>query len=244
MAPKTRREPDPDYGSMAEEDLVAHARNGARGAFAAIIQRYNQRLFRLARGIVSDDTEAEDVVQESYCRGFAALSSFRGDASLLTWLSRIAINEARGRLRRRRHTVELSEIEIAQVNNSLVIPFKPDQSLRNPESDAARAQIRALIERAVDDLPDGFRLVFILRDVQECSIEETAELLGLKPETVKTRLHRARHQLRSALERDLHSAVHEAFPFLGARCERISQRVLARLAGLYGWESREGRDAT
>jgi RNA polymerase sigma-70 factor (ECF subfamily) len=109
--------------------------------------------------------------------------------------------------------------------------------MENPEAEAARAQIRLLIEQAVDTLPEAFRLVFILREVQDCSIEETAELLDIRPETVKTRLHRARRLLRSALEATLASAMRDTFPFLGRRCERVTETVLDRLSDTYGWSA-------
>ena len=226
-----------DYEAMTEVELVAHMRLGFRAAFRTIMQRYNQRLFRVARGIVSDDAEAEDIVQETYVRAFAAFATFRGDASLLTWLTRIAINEARGRLRRRRRqTVGIDQVDIAQVTGALVVSFPGGQPMTNPEAEAARTEIRHLIEQAIDTLPEAFRLVFILRDVQDCSIEETADLLNIRPETVKTRLHRARHRMRDALEDTLASAMQDTFPFLGTRCERITETVLGRLAGVYGWD--------
>ena len=220
-----------DYAAMAEGDLVALARRGVRDAFGAIMQRHNQPLFRVARGILPDDAEAEDVVQETYLRAFAAFGSFRGDASLLTWLTRVAINEARGRLRRRRRLmVDLDQVEEAQAKGAFVVAFPGGQPMENPEVEAARAQIRLLLEQAIDALPEPFRLVFILREIQEYSVEETAGLLRLRPETVKTRLHRARQRLRAMLDETLSSSMRGTFPFLGRRCQRITERVLMRLA--------------
>jgi len=228
--PTARAEAAPVYTDMEEHDLLAHARRGESGAFGAIMQRYNQPLFRVARAIMSDDSEAEDVVQESYFKAFKALSTFRGDSSLLTWLTRITINEARGRLRSRKKTVDLAEVEIAQKDGSLVIPFRGAYVMENPEAEVARTQIRTLIENAVDELPEPFRLVFVLRDIQDCSVEETAASLGIRAETVKTRLHRARRQLRVQLNEVFSSTMQDAFPFLGERCERINQKVIARLS--------------
>jgi RNA polymerase sigma-70 factor, ECF subfamily len=208
---------------------VRLAQAGERDAFRVIMQRGNQRLFRVARSVVRDDAEAEDVVQEAYARAFAPIGGFRGDAGVMTWLTRITLNEARTRLRRRRPMVGLDQVEAAQNDGAQVIPFPTSFGTDNPEVDAARAQIRKLIERAVDDLPEAFRLVFIMRDIEECNIEETAASLELKPETVKTRLHRARRLLRQALEAKLASSMNGAFPFLGARCERITEAVLERL---------------
>lgn len=227
-----------DHDGMDEAELVRLAQAGDGDAFRVIMQRANQRLFRVARGVVRDDGEAEDVLQESYARAFAAIGGFRGEAGVMTWLMRIVLNEARGRLRRRRPMVPLDQIEKAQTDGAQVIPFPHALGSSSPEADAARAQIRGLIEHAVDDLPEAFRMVFIMRDIEECSIEETAANLDLKPETVKTRLHRARRMLRSALDAKLATTMVEAFPFMGARCNRITDAVLARLAAegrLVGW---------
>lgn len=219
-----------DHDGLGEAELVRRAQAGEGDAFRVIMQRGNQRLFRVARGVVRDDGEAEDVLQEAYVRAFAAIGGFRGEAGVMTWLTRIVLNEARGRLRRRRPMVGLERIEAAQMDGAEVIPFPNAFGTASPEADAARAQIRGLIEHAVDDLPEAFRIVFIMRDIEECSIEETAANLDLKPETVKTRLHRARRLLREALDARLASTMVEAFPFLGARCGRITEAVLARLA--------------
>jgi RNA polymerase sigma-70 factor (ECF subfamily) len=219
----------PHYASLAEAELIAFARQGHREAFRVIMQRCNQRLFRVARSVMRDDSEAEDVLQEAYVRAFSALDGFRGEAGILTWLTRITLNEARGRLRRRRNMVDLSEIEAAQSGMGQVVVFPAASMSADPEADAARAEMRRLLENAVDELPDAFRTVFIMRDVDECSIEETAVNLGLKPETVKTRLHRARRQLRKSLDEKLSASMAGAFPFLGARCQAMTERVLARL---------------
>lgn len=218
-----------DYAVLAEPDLAAFARAGDREAFRAIMQRCNQRLFRIARAVVRDDAEAEDVLQEAYTRAFAAIAGFRGEAGIATWLTRIVLNEAHGRLRSRRPTTDLDEVEMAQAS-AQVLPFPGRNGPEDPEADAARAQIRRILEGAIDDLPEPFRLVFILREVEELSVEETAAHLGIRPETVKTRLHRARRRLREALDAQLADVMVGAYPFLGARCERITEAVLRRLA--------------
>jgi RNA polymerase sigma-70 factor, ECF subfamily len=218
-----------DYAALPEADLVAYARAGRREAFAALMTRGNQRLFRIARAVVRDESEAEDVLQEAYVRAFAKLSDFRGEASIYTWLTRIVLNEAHGRLRRRRHTVELSAVESAQAGEGRILMFPSALMSDDPERDAALAETRRLLERAVDALPEAFRLVFIMREVEDCSIAETAANLGVKPQTVKTRLHRARRLLRESLDAQLASALTGAFPFLGARCQRITAAVLARM---------------
>jgi RNA polymerase sigma-70 factor (ECF subfamily) len=194
--------------------------------------RNNQRLFRMARAVVRDDGEAEDVLQEAYTRAFAKFETFRGDASILTWLTRIVLNEGRGRLWRRRNTVKLDHLEIAQQRGGELVHFPSGLAAPVPEASASRSQVRRLMEDAVDALPEAFRVVFILREIEECSVEETASQLGLKPETVKNCLHRARRLLRRALEHELLATMNDAFPFLGARCERITQRVLERLTAV------------
>jgi RNA polymerase sigma-70 factor (ECF subfamily) len=196
------------------------------------MQRHNRRLFRVARGVLHDDAEAEDVVQETYVRAFTHLDSFRGEAQLSTWLTRITLNEALGRLRHRRITVGLTDIDaINDQGEARVIYLPSARQDSDPEAAAARAEVRRLLERAVDELPESFRIVFVLRDIEEMSIEETASHLGLRPETVKTRLHRARRLLRQSLDRTLSSAVSDVFPCAGPRCARITGSVLERL----GW---------
>lgn len=218
-----------DYSGRGDAELLALAREGHGAAFRVFMQRFNQQLFRTARSIVRDDAEAEDVVQESYLRAYAAFDGFRGEASVLTWLTRIVINEGRRRLRKLRSAAELRAMEAAQ-NDGRVVNFPSTAAVLDPEREAARADVRRLLERAVDDLPEPFRLVFVLREIQECSIEETAETLALKPETVKTRLHRARRLLRERLDDEVSQAVTTAFPFLGRRCERITSEVLQKLS--------------
>jgi RNA polymerase sigma-70 factor (ECF subfamily) len=216
--------------AMDEAELVRLARQGEAAAFRAIMQRSNRRLYRIARAVMNDDSEAEDVVQESYVRGLTALASFRGDSSLTTWLSRIVLNEAMGRLRRRRPTVDVDALVDRQPQQGDVIPFPLTSREPDPERAFAQRQIQALLETAIDELPDPFRTVLMARAVEGMSIEETAELFGLKPETVKTRLHRARQLLRDALEKQIGPVLTDAFPFDGRRCERMTQAVLARLA--------------
>jgi RNA polymerase sigma-70 factor, ECF subfamily len=218
-----------DYAAMTDAELASRAGGRDPSAFRAITQRCNQRLYRAARGIVRDDSEAEDVVQEAYVHAFAAIGGFRGEASLATWLTRIVINEARSRLRARRATVALSEVERAQIKGGEVLLFPGAASGDDPEKAVANAQVRHLLEGAIDDLPAAFRLVFMLREVEQCTVEETAAVLGLKPQTVKTRLHRARRLMRQALAAELSDALCGAYPFLGGRCARITEAVLARL---------------
>lgn len=211
----------------AADDLVARARARDEAAIRSIIQANNRRLYRLARGILRNDSEAEDVVQETYVRAFTHLDSFRGDSSLATWLSRIAMNEALGRLRSQRLTTEWTSLPQGTIE-AQIIQF-PLAAQTDPEKTMAQREIQNVVEHAIDELPEPFRLVFITRVVEGMNVEETAEILDLKPETVKTRLHRARAMLRENVERKIGPVVMEAFPFAGRRCERLTNAVLKRL---------------
>ena len=227
---QTARVAEQGLEGLDDMALVERARSRDGAAVRLIMQRHNRRLYRVARSVLDDEAEAEDVVQETYTRAFTHLDGFRGEAQLSTWLTRIALNEALGRLRQRRVTVGLSDIDAINDQGEARVIFLPSaRQDSDPEAAAARTEVRRLLERAVDDLPETFRMVFVLRDIEEMSTEETASQLGLRPETVKTRLHRARRLLRQSLDRTLSSAVADVFPCAGARCARITQAVLARL---------------
>jgi RNA polymerase sigma-70 factor (ECF subfamily) len=220
----------PSLDNLDDMALVERAKRQDGAALRLIMERHNRQLYRIVRSVLGDDAEAEDAVQEAYLRAFTHLDSFRGEARLATWLTRIALNEALGRLRNRRPSVELKKIDTIDDQGEARVIFLPTaQQEGDPEAAAARAEIRRLIERAIDQLPDSFRIVFVLRDIEEMSIEATACQLGLRPETVKTRLHRARRLLRQSLDKTLSTALTDAFPFAGARCARITQVVLERL---------------
>lgn len=206
-------------------DLVRRALTRDANAFRTIMQTHNLRLYRIARGVVRNDGEAEDVVQEAYLNAFAHLDTFRGDASLATWLSRIVINEARGRLRRQRRA---SVVAATFVRDAQIIQF-PLSKNDNPEQAMAQRQILQLIERAIDKLPNLYRIVFVVRVIEGLSIEETANLLAIRPETVKTRLHRARHLVRQQLNAQIGPVLLDAFPFAGRRCERLTATVMERI---------------
>jgi RNA polymerase sigma-70 factor, ECF subfamily len=210
-----------------DSELVRRALAREEAAVRAIMQANNRRLYRLARGILRNDGEAEDVVQEAYVRAFTHLESFRGDSSLSTWLSRITMNEALGRLRRRRPAVELDSLPQGALEAE-IIQF-PLYAAADPEKSMAQREIQAVVEHAIDELPEAFRLVFITRVIEGMNVEETAEILSLKPETVKSRLHRARNMLRDIVEKKIGPVVMEAFPFAGKRCERLTDAVLKRL---------------
>jgi RNA polymerase sigma-70 factor (ECF subfamily) len=211
-----------------DAELVRRALARDDTAFRIIMERHNRRLYRIARGILRNDTEAEDVVQEAYVSAFTHLDGFRGDSSLATWLSRIAMNEALGRLRRERLAVDLDTFE-AQRTEAQIIQFPQTVTSDDPERTMAQREILQLVERATDNLPEIFRIVFITRVIEGMSVEETADLLGLRPETVKTRLHRARRLVREQLDKQIGPVLMEAFPFAGRRCERMTNAVMQRL---------------
>jgi RNA polymerase sigma-70 factor (ECF subfamily) len=211
--------------TASDAELVAHALARDGRAFRAIMTRYNQRLYRLARGIVGRASEAEDVVQEAYVRAFRNLETFRGDSALSTWLSRIVINEALGRLRKQKREGKVTDLEAAQAE---IIQF-PGNASDDPERTMAQRQILHLVEEATDKLPAAFRSVFVARVIEGMSMEETAELLGIKPETVKTRLHRARQMVRKELDAQIGPVLMDAFPFAGRRCDRLKDADMQRL---------------
>jgi RNA polymerase sigma-70 factor (ECF subfamily) len=217
-------------GALGDAQLVRRtlARDGA--AFREIMQRNNRRLYRIARSVLRNNSDAEDAVQDAYVSAFTHLADFRGDSTLAAWLSRIVMNEALGRLRRQRPTIGLSEREPAR-SDAEIIQFPTAND--NPERTMAQRQILQLVERATDDLPHDYRLVFVTRVIEGMSVEETANLLGIKPETVKTRLHRARQLIRAQLDKQIGPVLMDAFPFAGRRCARLSDAVMNRL-GLFG----------
>jgi RNA polymerase sigma-70 factor (ECF subfamily) len=218
--------------SLATTDtmLVARARSGDGLAFEAIMRRFNRRLYRLARSIVRDEAEAEDVVQEAYVTAYIKLASFVGPHGLGAWLSRITVNLALGRLRRSsRHTSLDGTSETGQLDLDTLLADL-GRVHENPEANAATAELRKLLEEAIDGLPAHFRVVFMLRAVEGLSVAETAAILELRPETVKTRFHRARNLLQRALSERVQSVLGGLFPFAGARCDRIVEAVRTRLA--------------
>lgn len=220
------RAPEVDMTRLADAEIAARAVAGDSGAFAALMRRYNRKLYRAARGVTGDDAEAEDVVQEAWTRAYAHLSSYRNESSLATWLVRIALNEALGRKRRAKPTVELDEAMENQTSSVISFPScTPD-----PESILSRMQVRLRLERAIDTLPPDFRAVFVLRVIEDMSGTEVAQQLAIPEATAKTRLHRARTMLRKELEKDFGSVLSDVFPFDGARCNRMTERVLQRIA--------------
>ena len=213
--------------NASEQELVARAAGGDEAAFEGIMRRYNRLLFRTARSIVKSDAEAEDALQEAYLRAWRALDTFRSDARLSTWLVRIVANEALGRLRRKAADVIPLEAAMTSTEPEIqqALTDEPDD---RPEPRAMRAQLCQLLEARIDLLPDAFRTVFMLRAVEEMSVEEVAEALTIPEATVRTRFFRARSLLREGLASQIDMTMADAFAFDGARCDRIVAGVLAR----------------
>jgi RNA polymerase sigma-70 factor (ECF subfamily) len=212
-----------------DQALVARIVGGDTGAFELVMRRHNGALFRAARAILRDDADSEDALQEAYLAAYRHLAEFRGDARLSTWLTRIVINQALGRLRARRrdNVVELhDDTQDAAVAQGEAMD---DADARSPEAGAMRSQLRRLLERKIDALPLAFRTAFMLREVEEMTIEEAAECLAIPAATVRTRVFRARAMLRASLAEDMDVATGEVFSFAGARCDRIVASVLGRL---------------
>ena len=215
--------------ASTDTDLVCFALAGDDNAFALIMRRYNRLLFRSARSILKNDDDMQDAVQEAYLRAWRALGSFRADAKLSTWLVRIAVNEALGRLRSRGAQV----VPLNAVVDTDAAPLE-DQMQSNPdeqpEQSAMRTQVRQQIEARIDALPDQFRTVFMLRGVEELTVEEVSAALDIPEATVRSRFFRARGILREGLSRDIDMAVGDAFSFAGPRCDKIVAGVLASIA--------------
>lgn len=218
---------------LPDVDIARRIAAGDCDALRVMMRRYNQTLYRTARSILRDDAEAEDAVQEAYLLAYRAMGGFRGDAKLSTWLVRIVANEAIGRVRKRSRRAEVVELngqtehegEAAEITMNEASPEQPERA-------ALRAETRRLIEAKIDLLPDSFRAVFVLRAVEELTVEETAVCLSIPQATVRTRYFRARSLLREALAREIDVSVEDAFTFAGERCDRIVAGVLARLKTL------------
>ncbi|MDQ7774560.1 RNA polymerase sigma factor [Paracoccus aminovorans] len=219
--PLAKAQDDPDW------QLVAAARARDEAAIRELVRRMNPRLFRIARGILPSDAEAEEAVQEAYLAAFAHLDGFRGEARFSTWISRITINAARMQARRRRPDKDHSVSD----ETSLQADVLAFPGAETAETGAARHQIRGLLEEALSRLPPELRLPFLLHEVEGQPIPSIARELGLNPITVRTRLFRARRRLRQALETRLRGGFDTVFPFDGARCTRMADRVIAGLRG-------------
>lgn len=218
-------------GPASDAGLAARAAAGTQDALIALMRRHNQLLYRTARSILKDDADAEDAVQEAYLHAFRSIDAFRGEASLSTWLVRIVVNESLARLRARRRRTEVIWLagDAGGGGEDAEADAMSEHPSMQPERAALNADLRRLLERRIDELPDAFRTVFVLRAVQDMSVEETARCLDLAPATVRTRYFRARALLREALARNVDLGIDSAFSFAGERCDRIVAGVLARL---------------
>ncbi|RQR21440.1 RNA polymerase sigma factor [Burkholderia sp. Bp9143] len=217
---------------LSEEDdrtLAARVASGDRAAFEQLMRRYNRRLYRLARATLRDDAEAEDALQETYLAAFRAMPRFRGEASLSTWLSRLVLNACHTRQRRgaRRDTIA-PMVALSSITDFEREIMDADQN-ESPDRALMRTELRALLERKLDALPEAFRIVFVMRCVEEFSVEETAQCLGIPEATVRSRHFRARSLLRESLAREIDLAERDVFSFDGERCDRIVLGVLARI---------------
>ena len=211
--------------SPADADLPRRVAAGDTMAFEVLMRTYNRRLFRTARAILRDDAAAEDALQEAYLRIYGSIGSFRGEAKLSTWLVRIVANEALARRRKDQRRAQIVPIH-GGGDEEQGMEEGVDQG-EGPQRQAERGEIRQLLETKIDALPDSFRAVFVLRALEELSVDETAAALGIPEATVRTRFFRARSQLREALSREIDLAFDDAFSFAGERCDRIVARVMA-----------------
>ena len=214
--------------NASDAELARQVAKGDHAAFEALMRTYNRALFRTARAILRDDAEAEDALQEAYLKAYRTVGTYRGEARLSTWLARIVANEALMRLRkhaRRSAIVPLQPgIDVEQLNQ---IEGGMD---KQPESSARRAEMRKLLEERIDALPGAYRAVFVLRAVEEYSVEETAAILQIPEPTVRSRFFRARSLLREGMASEVDLACEDAFGFAGERCDRVVAGVMARLA--------------
>lgn len=225
-------QPAPAYPPFPE-DLKLAARIGQhdQAAFEALMRRHNGKLFRVARAILKEDADAEDALQDAYLDAYRHIGQFRGGAQLSTWLTRIVINHSLMRLRKHRQDPVVVPIGGARSDLAELSEEDPaDEKSETAPAAIMRSEIRRVLEQRIDELPVTFRTVFVLREVEEMSVSETAECLGIPEATVRTRLFRARALLREALQRDINTATIDVFGFAGERCNRIVARVLAALA--------------
>jgi RNA polymerase sigma-70 factor (ECF subfamily) len=209
----------------SDEEVVQRVRAGDTALFEVLVRRYNQRLYRVARAIVRNDAEAEDVMQDAYVRAFAHLDQFEARAPFAAWLTRIAVNDALARLR-----IQQRMQPLAEDGGEGKITMPADQHSMNPEEQTSNAELGRILEETLLSLPEQYRTVVMLRDVEEMTTAETAEVLGLTEDNVKVRLHRGRAIMRDNICDRVGTTAREAFPFLGARCDRMTALVMRRIA--------------
>jgi RNA polymerase sigma-70 factor (ECF subfamily) len=209
------------WDTLTDEEVVGRVLTGQTALFEILMRRYNERMYRVARAIVRDDSEAEDVMQQAYVNAYANLRQFAGKARFSTWLTRIAVNESLARARRR------GKYEPYDDDGSTVEPIMAEQARDDPERQAFSEELRALLEWAIDKLPDGTREVFVLREVEGLSTAEAAAALGVSDDVVKTRLSRAKVALRRTVIERTGATSPGVFRFYRPRCDRVVARVLA-----------------
>jgi RNA polymerase sigma-70 factor (ECF subfamily) len=221
----------PAGSPVTDAELVARIGRRDHAAFEELMRRYNGKLFRVARAILKDDAEAEDALQDGYFDAYRRIGDFRGESQLSTWLTRIVINQALMKLRRqKRDRVVVAFGARRGPDGELPEADMADDKAESPTDATMRAEVRRILERRIDELPVAFRTVFVMREVEDMTVEETAACLSIPASTVRTRLFRARALMREALARDMDSATVDVFGFAGERCDRIVAAVLARVS--------------
>lgn len=223
-------------GALPDEQIVQRVLAGETALYEVVMRRYNTRLYRVARAILKNDAEAEDVMQDAYVRAFQHLDQFAGHSAFSTWLTRIAVHEALGRGRKAKRIEEWDEMSEGKQDS-----IKAAQIRSNPESDAASGELSRLLEQAIEKLPENYRTVVMMRDVEEMSTSETAECLSITEDNVKIRLHRAHGLLRKELYSKAKISTSAAFPFHAPRCDRVVAAVFSALAALEGSDTDGGR---
>lgn len=214
-----------NLAAITDEEVVGRVRAGEAALFEILIRRHNQRVYRVARAILGNDTEAEDVMQEAYVRAYMHLDQFENRAKFLTWLTRIAVHEALARVRKSGRLESLD----SEVDSETDMRPEPMSNTRSPEEHLFGRQMQVLLEAAIDALPQAYRSVFVMRQIEEMSTAETAEALGVTEEVIKTRLHRARALLQTDLYSRVGSTAPSAFEFHLSRCDRVVNTVLGRI---------------
>jgi RNA polymerase sigma-70 factor (ECF subfamily) len=213
---------------LDDTTLAGRVHAGDVGAFELLMRRYNQRLYRLARSMLRDAADAEEAVQDAYLAAYQSMGAFRGEASLSTWLSRVVVNQCLARLRRQARRDNIVPMVSMGGADEQEGPAMPADDKDTPDRALVRAELRAVLERKLDELPESFRTVFVLRSVEELSVEETAQTLNLPEATVRSRHFRARSMLRESLAQEIDIAERDVFSFAGERCDRIVATVLRR----------------
>lgn len=218
----------PALQTLSDEEVVERVLGGEIELFEILMRRYNQRLYRVARAILTDDGEAEDVMQDAYVRAYTHLDQFEGRSRFATWLTRIAVHEALSRARRGRRLVKIEDLSLEKKSAMTTLPSNE----RGPEQQAIERDLQCVLETAVGALPESFRSVLVLREMEGMSTAETADCLNISEALVKTRLHRAHAALRRDLESRSHAALTQAFPFHLSRCDRVVAAVFQRILEL------------